>query len=102
MPMSKTTILKPLELKEDLYFSKKHLQQQATIFFECNVFINFKVFYKFRIFCCLLLQMFFARVTSKLMIMLHSLNFKNLLHLDEETYILSFKSKLMKPKKILK
>jgi len=43
MPMSNTTILKPLELKEDLHFSKKHLQQ-ATKVFECNVFINFKVF----------------------------------------------------------
>jgi hypothetical protein len=28
--MNKTTILKPLELKEDLPFSKKYLQQQAT------------------------------------------------------------------------
>jgi hypothetical protein len=32
--MSKTTILKPLELKENLPFSKKYFQQQATIFFE--------------------------------------------------------------------
>ncbi len=32
--MNKTTILKPLELKEDLPFSKKYLQQQATKKFE--------------------------------------------------------------------
>jgi hypothetical protein len=32
MPMSKTKILKPLESKKDLHFSKTHLQQQVTIF----------------------------------------------------------------------
>jgi hypothetical protein len=32
--MNKTTILKPLQLKEDLPFSKKYLQQQATKVFE--------------------------------------------------------------------
>jgi len=39
--MNKTTILKPLELKEDLSFSKKYLQQQATNFFE--FFKDFKI-----------------------------------------------------------
>jgi hypothetical protein len=29
-PINKTTILKPLELKENLPFNKKYLQQQAT------------------------------------------------------------------------
>ncbi len=33
-PMSKTTILKPLESKENLPFSKNYLQQQATKVFE--------------------------------------------------------------------
>jgi hypothetical protein len=71
-PMSKTTILKPLELKKDLPFSKFFLQQQAT-----KVFENLKDF----------------RTYENITIF----EFLNLPHLDEETYILSFKNKLMKP-----
>jgi hypothetical protein len=72
--MSKTTILKPLELKEDLHFIKKYLQQQATNFFK--KLKDFK--------------------TNE-----HITFFKNL-HLDEETDILSSRSKLMKPNIFLK
>jgi hypothetical protein len=93
--MSKTTILKPLELKEDLHFSKKHLQQQATIFFDVmfsSILKSFKISKTFVACCCkcFLLKKLDENITF--------FEFKNLLHLDEETYILSLRSKLMKLK----
>jgi hypothetical protein len=70
--MNKTTILKPLELKEDLHFRKCFLQQKAIKLFE--FLKDFKTnenitFYEFL----------------------------NLLHLGEETCILSLRNKLLKP-----
>jgi hypothetical protein len=75
--MNKTIILKPFELKEDLPFRKKYLQQQAIKVFE--FLKDFKTN---------------ENITFS--------EFLNLLHLDEETYILSLRNKLLKPQIFLK
>jgi hypothetical protein len=70
--MNEKHILEPFILKKDLPFNKENVQQQAKKVFEFLKDLKFD-----------------ENITF--------FEFKNLLHLDEETYILSLRNKLMMP-----